>query len=166
MGPASSTQWSGSTIGMEREIKATPESQNGSKCQGINVFEQLLNIFSHWLCFTQIQGQDGIQFAEIYYFFQMVIDDTEKSLAMVSMYSPPHAGLLTLSFDTLWSCIYQGNSSLRVIDAKSITAVIAMVPHQPFPEDSSPVEHFFVVEKPGLDVSSLGGVTESAPEEE
>jgi hypothetical protein len=55
---------------------------------------------------------------------------------------------------------------LRVIDANSIMAVVAMVPHQPFPEDSSPVERFFVVEKPGLDVSSLGGVTESAPEEE
>ena len=96
----------------------------------------------------------------------MIVGDTEKSLAMVSMYSPPHDGLLTLSFNTLWSCTYQGNDSLKVIDANSIAAVIAMVPHQPFPEDSGPVERFFVVEKPGLDVSSLGGVTESTPEEE
>jgi hypothetical protein len=96
----------------------------------------------------------------------MIIGDTEKTLAMVSMYSPPHDLLLTLSYNTLWSCTYQGNRSLRVIDAKLIAAVVAMVPHQPFPEDSSSVERFFVVEKPGLDVSSLGGVTESAPEEE
>jgi hypothetical protein len=96
----------------------------------------------------------------------MIIGGIEKSFAMVSMYSPPHAGLLALSYNTLWSCTYHGNNSLRVIDAKSIAAVVAMVPHQPFPEDSNPVEHFFVVEKPGLDVSSLGGVTESAPEEE
>jgi hypothetical protein len=41
-----------------------------------------------------------------------------------------------------------------------------MVPHQPFPEDSNPAEHFFLVEKPGLDISFLGGVNECAPEEE
>jgi hypothetical protein len=99
MGSASFTQWSSSTISMEREIKATPESQNGSKCQGIHVFELLLNIFSHWLCFIQISGQLN-QFSEIYYFFQMIIGGTEKSLAMVSMYSPPHAGLLMLSYNT------------------------------------------------------------------
>jgi hypothetical protein len=43
-------------------------------------------------------------------------------------------------------------------------AVVAMVPHQPFPGDS--VERFFVVEKPGLDIASLGGSTESVPDEE
>jgi hypothetical protein len=96
----------------------------------------------------------------------MDIHDAEKSLAMVSVYSPPSARLLTLSYNTLWSCTYHGDHSLRVIDAKSISAVVAMVPHRPFPEDSNPAECFFVVEKPGLDISFLGGVTESAPEEE
>ena len=33
-----------------------------------------------------------------------------------------------------------------------------MVPHQPFPEDT--IKRFFVVEKPGLDVAWLGGITE------
>ena len=94
----------------------------------------------------------------------MAIHDAETSLAIISVYSPPHAGLLTLSYNTLWSCTYHGNHLLRVIDAKSISAVVVMVPHRPFPEDSS--ERFFVVEKPGLDISFLGGVTESAPEEE
>lgn len=96
----------------------------------------------------------------------MAIHDAEKSLAMVSVYLPPHAGLLTLSYNTLLSCTFHENQSLRVIDAKSISAVVAMVPHQPFPEDSNPAEHFFLVEKPGLDISFLGGVNECAPEEE
>jgi hypothetical protein len=39
---------------------------------------------------------------------------------------------------------------VKVIDAKSITAVVAMVPHQPFPGE----ERFFLVEKPGLDTTS------------
>jgi hypothetical protein len=94
----------------------------------------------------------------------VAIGNAKKTLVMVSVYSPPHVELLTLSYHTLWSSTYQGDVSLIVIDVKSITAVVAMVPHQPFPGDS--VERFFVVEKPGLDVASLGGSTESVPDEE
>ena len=35
--------------------------------------------------------------------------------------------------------------------------------HLPFPGDTS--ERYFVVEKPGLDVASLGGVAEDVPDE-
>jgi hypothetical protein len=83
---------------------------------------------------------------------------------MVSIYSPPHMGLLALSYHTLWSCTYQGDVSLRVIDVRLISVVVAMVPHQPFTED--PVPHLFIVEKPGLDVASLGGSTKSIPDKE
>lgn len=83
---------------------------------------------------------------------------------MVFSYSSPHAGLLGLSYHTLWSCTNQGDASLKVIDVKSIAAVVAMVPHQPFAED--PIQRFFVVEKPGLDVASLGGNIENVPDDE
>ena len=46
---------------------------------------------------------------------------------------------------------------------KSILSVVAMVHHLPFPGDNS--ERCFVVEKPGLDVASLGGVAEDVPDE-
>ena len=52
---------------------------------------------------------------------------------------------------------------LQVIDVKSILGVVAMVPHFPFSADTS--ERYFVVEKPGLDVASLGGVAEDVPDE-
>jgi hypothetical protein len=51
-----------------------------------------------------------------------------------------------------------------VVDIKSIMSVIAMVPHLPFPGDSS--DRYFAVEKPGLDVAWLGGVVEVVAEEE
>jgi hypothetical protein len=87
----------------------------------------------------------------------VAIGNAKKTLAMVSVYSPPHVELLTLSYHTLWSSMYQG-------DVKLIAAVVVMVPHQPFPGDS--VECFFVLEKPGIDVASLGGSTESVPDKE
>jgi hypothetical protein len=64
---------------------------------------------------------------------------------MVSVYSPPDVKLLEDSHYTLWSCTYQGDSAVKVIDVKAIAAVIAMVPHQPFPDAT--VGRFFVVEK-------------------
>lgn len=50
-----------------------------------------------------------------------------------------------------------------VIDVKSIKAVVAMVPHQPF---SDSPERYFLVEKPGLDIAFLSGNVEDVPVEE
>jgi hypothetical protein len=105
-----------------------------------------------------------IRFAEVYYYFQVLVKETETTLALVSLYSLPHRELLEHSYHTLLSCAYEGDAHLQVVDIKSIMSVVAMVPHLPFPED--PLPRYFVVEKPGLDVACLGGVVEAMPEEE
>jgi hypothetical protein len=69
-----------------------------------------------------------------------------------------------MSYNTLMSCTYRGDESLIVVDAKAIIAVVAMVPHSPFPEDTT--DRYFVVEKPGLDVAYLGGNVENVPDED
>ncbi|GBE89900.1 hypothetical protein SCP_1702260 [Sparassis crispa] len=97
---------------------------------------------------------DNLCFAEVLFYFQMPINDETKSLALISLYSQPHATLLEASSYTLWSSTSQGDTALRVVDVKAITAVVAMVPHNPFEEAGT---QFFVVEKPGLDVAHMGG---------
>ena len=104
-----------------------------------------------------------LHFAEVRFYFRLNVDNKEKTLALVSVYSPPDAALLEMSSHTLWSCIYQDDVTLKVIDAKAIVSVVAMVPHQPFPGD--PVGRFFVVEKPGLDVAHMGGNDEQITNE-
>jgi hypothetical protein len=84
-----------------------------------------------------------------------------KTLALVSVYSLPDEELLQASFFTLWSCTYHGDETLSIIDIKSITAVVAMVP---LPSPAS-VERYFVVEKPGLDVAHMGGKDEELTDE-
>jgi hypothetical protein len=80
---------------------------------------------------------------------------------MVFFYSMPHQELLELSYNTLLSCTLE--MDLKVIEVQSICAVVAMVPHHPFPEEP----RYFVVEKPGVDVASLGGgITEATDLEE
>jgi hypothetical protein len=92
--------------------------------------------------------------AEVRFFFIVTIGSRDITLACVSCYSQPHDSLLQASRGTLWSCERQG--TIKVIDVKSILAVVAMVPHQPFPGE----ERFFLVEKPGLEVTTIGGNNE------
>ncbi|KAF8220834.1 hypothetical protein L208DRAFT_1331490 [Tricholoma matsutake] len=55
-----------------------------------------------------------------------------KVLALISVYSPPHAGLFEASNRTILSCTYHGDAHLKVIDISSIVLVVAMIPHDPF----------------------------------
>jgi hypothetical protein len=122
----------------------------------VTTTKQFANLFHQFSL-----GQE-LQFAEVYYYFCIHLESSKKTLALVLLYSPPHEELLKLSHFTLWSCSHHSNESLMVIDMKSILSVDAMVPHQLFPGR----EHFFVVEKPGLDVASLRGVLEDVQDDD
>jgi hypothetical protein len=99
--------------------------------------------------------QGGItEVAEVHFYFVITTGSQDITLACVSCYSRPHEGLLQASRGTLWSCERQG--TIKVIDVKSISAVVAMVPHQPFPGE----ERLFLVEKPGLGTTTIGGNNE------
>ena len=77
------------------------------------------------------------------------------TLAVVSMYSEPHPDLLSTSHGTFVSCQYFGDDALVVIKVSCIESVVAMIPHSP-PHSLGSGSHFFLVERPGLDVANLG----------
>jgi hypothetical protein len=90
-----------------------------------------------------------------------------KVLALVSVYSPPHTGLFEASNGTVLSCTYHGAAKIKVINISSIVSVVAMVPHDPFPNtNGDKQERYFVAEKPGLEATVLGGVEEDQEEQE
>jgi hypothetical protein len=107
-----------------------------------------------------------IRIAEVYFFIYICRDDEEMALALVSLYSRPDPTLLSLSVNTLWSCEYEGDRTLRFINVKTIHAVVAMIPHRPVIGGWQMGERFFLVEKPGLDVVVMSGVLEHMPEDE
>jgi hypothetical protein len=78
-----------------------------------------------------------VEIAEVLFYFIVTINDQDLTLACVSCYNQPHEGLLKASHGTLLSCTRHG--IVKVIDVKSISAVVAMVPHQPFPGE----DYFF-----------------------
>jgi hypothetical protein len=64
--------------------------------------------------------------------------------------------LLQESFNTVYSCVYVGQTDLRVIDVKKISSVVAMVPMKP--SEGAQSERFFLLEKPRLEIMYLGDV--------
>ena len=70
------------------------------------------------------------------------------------MYSELDADLLCRTYNSLWTCHYQGIQGLQVIDVRHIHSVVVMVP---LPHDNNLL---FVGEKLGLEVATLGSFEE------
>ncbi|KJA17631.1 hypothetical protein HYPSUDRAFT_146339, partial [Hypholoma sublateritium FD-334 SS-4] len=89
----------------------------------------------------------------------------ETMLAIISIYSEPNPTLLVNSHGTYASCQYLGDDSLVAVDVLCIESVVAMVPHNPPHSEGSDFEHhFFLVERPGLDILNLGRNLACTPE--
>lgn len=101
----------------------------------------------HYLI-LQLNTDGKLEFAEVWFYLCL---DSEHTVALVSLYSPPDPVLLEASYYTLWACSYQGDATLKIINIKNIEAVVAVVP-LPAVEDM-----YFVVERPGLDMAHMGG---------
>lgn len=71
---------------------------------------------------------EGFEIGEVHYFFRY---DVQKNiptpLAMVKVFGIPDRALLEESFGTLWVAC-SGEAGMRVIPAKSILSVVAMIP--------------------------------------
>lgn len=99
----------------------------------------------------QILCQGAVYFAEVYFYFTEASGGETRTFAVVSPYSPPNDYLLEVSSNALIVCRYQGDRNISIIDVKTILAVVAMVPFD-FLIDGLD-NHYFVVEKIGLDVA-------------
>ncbi|KAF8836906.1 hypothetical protein BDN67DRAFT_991965 [Paxillus ammoniavirescens] len=111
---------------------------------------------------TKIHLENATHFTEVHFYTQMKLNDDIKTVALVSFFSQPDPHLLHLSWHTFLSCVHSGHNALCVIEVKSIVSVVAMILHKT-PGDNR-LRHF-VVEKPGLDVATIGGWEEDTDEE-
>ncbi|KIK78622.1 hypothetical protein PAXRUDRAFT_163458, partial [Paxillus rubicundulus Ve08.2h10] len=73
------------------------------------------------------------------------------NIALVQLFSPPDNALLQLSHTTVPTC--QATQEVRVINIKDIISVVGMIPHSPRLPSGEVGEHFFMLERPNLDVS-------------
>lgn len=105
---------------------------------------------------------DGSQaFAEVHFYFRGIAPGSPTALALVSPYSAPDPQLLERSSNTLLACTR--TDTLRVVNVKSIQAVVAMVPapHISLIDEEAT---YFVVEKLGLEIQHMGGAADDLDE--
>ena len=104
------------------------------------------------MLFTQFNANGEIKFGVVHFFFRIQLENNGPftTLAMISLYSPPHPTLLAQSEGTLLSCTYL--ATFLVINAVDIRQVIAMVPHT-----VNGQQRYFMFEQPGQDMTNLGG---------
>jgi hypothetical protein len=82
------------------------------------------------------------------------------SLALVSLFSPPDPDILELSHRAAYICRHGGIGALTVVDVKTITAVVSMVPDYQVTTEGDivvPENTFSLVEVPFLKLASLCG---------
>ena len=68
-----------------------------------------------------------IEFAEVQYFFNTIINNTRNTLAVVALYSCLDEDLFNKSNWTVETVNEQRGNGLRVIDAKAVVSVIHMI---------------------------------------
>jgi len=77
-----------------------------------------------------------------------------EDVALVCIYSLPDDPLLKISSHTLASSNF--SAEFVVVRVKSIKSVVGMIPHRLTRPSGAVEDRFFLMEKPGLDISQLG----------
>jgi hypothetical protein len=87
---------------------------------------------------------------------------------MVSLYGPPHPGILAASSNTYWTAQHLRDSAIRVIDVNTIKSVVMMAPDERYKtrfHDGTEVDRWYLMEKPGLKLTERVGLEELLSEE-
>ncbi|KAJ7798489.1 hypothetical protein B0H14DRAFT_2617832 [Mycena olivaceomarginata] len=116
----------------------------------------------------QVDGSSYI--AEILFYILLHINDDvpPKAVAMVSLYGPPHPGILAASLNTYWTAQHLRDSAIRVIDVNTIKSVVMMAPDERYKtrfHDGTEVDRWYLMEKPGLKLTERAGLEELLSEE-
>ncbi|KAF8155447.1 hypothetical protein B0H34DRAFT_644038, partial [Crassisporium funariophilum] len=104
-------------------------------------------------CCVKIQtSSNKVDFAKVQFYFHGMINDSRQPLALVSLLSEPDPTLLQESHHTVYS-VRKLTDGLGVVNAKSIIAVIAVIPHNY--KVNGDEQRYFIWEKMGMDMALL-----------
>jgi len=103
---------------------------------------------------VQIQTTpDNIDFGEAQFYFHGAINGKRHAFALVSLFSAPNPALLKDSHQTVYS-VKKLSQGLHVVEAKTIIAVIAAIPHD-HKINGEDEQRYFIWEKMGMDMALL-----------
>ncbi|KAJ2921645.1 hypothetical protein H1R20_g15449, partial [Candolleomyces eurysporus] len=99
---------------------------------------------------VKLEVDGKIRFGEIQFYFNGEINGARRPLAMILLLSPHDKDLFKLSHWTLMS-IRKEEGTLRVVCAKSILSVVALIPWSI--RDPAKSEEYFIYEQLGMEIS-------------
>ena len=110
-----------------------------------------------------------VEFAEVQFYFFGEINGERHSLALISLFSRPDQELFERSSWTLWSVTQLPHDcGLRVVQAKAIQAVVAIIPftvRQGTTAAGSQEGRHFIWEQLGLDIALWSETLTNADDE-
>ncbi|KAJ6566790.1 hypothetical protein B0H19DRAFT_1067069 [Mycena capillaripes] len=114
---------------------------------------------------VKIQVDGSSYIAEVLFYMLLRTNDAvpARPVAMVSLYGPPHPGLLAASSNTYWTAQHLRNRAIRVVDIKSIKSVVMMAPDKRYGtrfRDGTEIDRWYLMEKPGLKLAERVGLEE------
>ena len=97
------------------------------------------------------------RYAEVLYFFVVHKADEQHTLAAVQVFTLPDPCLLKESYGTLHVCNFPSDEGVVVVDAKSLTDVVGMVPFSRPMQERGDIDQreFFPIEKMSLASTQL-----------
>ncbi|KAJ7336135.1 hypothetical protein DFH08DRAFT_813380 [Mycena albidolilacea] len=112
-----------------------------------------------------LEIDDKSYIGEVLFFMLLRINEaTEpKPVAVVSLYGPPHPGLLAASSNTYWTARHLRDAAVKVVDTTSIRSAVMMAPDERYKtrfQDGSEVDRWFLMDKPGLKLAERAGLEE------
>jgi len=81
-----------------------------------------------------------------------------SNIALIRLFSPSNEHLLYISKNVIPLSVQL--PSIQAVLVQDIISVIAMIPHRPQMHDRVVQDHFFFLEKPGLDLTFFSGNVE------
>jgi hypothetical protein len=120
---------------------------------------------SHHINSIQLEINEKSYIGEVLFFMLLRINEaTEpKPVAVVSLYGPPHPGLLAASSNTYWTARHLRDAGVKVVDTASIRSAVMMAPDERYKtrfQDGSEVDRWFLMDKPGLKLAECAGLEE------
>jgi hypothetical protein len=114
-------------------------------------------------------SQQPTGIAEVAFFFLLQVGPKRRGVALVSLFGPPSVDLLRKSNNTYYTAQHLRDTSIKVIDAKSIRSVVMMAPdpqYKLYHRDGTETDWWFAMDRIGLKLLTYLDVTEEEPEAE
>lgn len=105
----------------------------------------------------------------MHFYLLLRVHETQKPVAVVSLYSDPHQELFEASQKTYVTVKHLRDSDFRVVDIHSIHSVVMMAPDEQYKrtyQDGSEVDRWYMMEKPGQKILQMLGMEEEIIGEE